>query len=65
MSKIVEFRDIIANHVLDSLPINSEEEIESIDTNVGGFWINLKNGEIYFLMVGKCETDEDKDSSSD
>jgi hypothetical protein len=52
-----EIVEKIGNHVLSQLGISDTSEIEDIDTNPGGFWINLKNGEIYFLMVGKCEDD--------
>jgi hypothetical protein len=35
-----------------------EDEIETVEENCGSFWITLKNGETWYLQVGKCEKDE-------
>lgn len=53
-----EIKQKIVDYVLTSLGEDSIYAIQDIDDNCGGFWINLKNGETYFLMVGKCEPDE-------
>lgn len=41
-----------------------EGEIESVETNCGSFWINLKNGETWYLQVGLCEKEDEDESLS-
>ena len=52
-------RDRIADYVLGEF----EDEVESIEENCGSFWMNLKNGETWFIQVGLCEKEEDDDET--
>lgn len=31
------------------------EEVKSIDANAGTIWVELNNGEVYYLTVQQCE----------
>lgn len=41
-----------------------EGEIESVEINCGSLWINLKNGETWYLQVGLCEKEEEDEDLS-
>ena len=51
-----EINDKIISYVVGGFEDN---EIESVEENCGSFWIQLKNGEMYYLQVGKCEEEVD------
>ncbi len=45
-------REQIADYVLRDFDI---DEIEDTEENCDSLWINLKNGETYYIQVGACE----------
>lgn len=48
------FDDFLLIGIRDMLPFEAEE-VEDIDDNSNGFYINLKNGDSYSITIMKCE----------
>lgn len=34
-------------------------KIKNYEINAGSFWINMENGDTYYIMVDKCEKEEE------
>lgn len=50
-----ELRDKIADYVIGNFNI---DEIVSVEENCGSFWMNMFNGETWYIEVGLCEKED-------
>lgn len=50
-----EIKNQIANYVIGEFT----EEIESVEETCGSLYMNLKNGQTWYVQVGLCEKEEE------